>query len=87
VQVFDENGDLLTIWPTELIGPAFFYVDDEDIVYIPSATPAWSASSLSTVSSFMSSSQGEWSRVRRSSNMGGNSASDHEGARQPAPPC
>jgi DNA-binding beta-propeller fold protein YncE len=35
VQVFDQNGNLLTIWPTELIGPAFFYVDDEDIVYIP----------------------------------------------------
>jgi len=35
VQVFDLDGKLLTIWPTELIGPAFFYVDDEDIVYIP----------------------------------------------------
>jgi len=35
VQVFDLNGKLLTIWPTELIGPVFFYVDDEDIVYIP----------------------------------------------------
>ena len=35
VQVFDQNGDLLTIWPTALIGPAFFYVDGEDIVYIP----------------------------------------------------
>ena len=29
------GGNLQTIWPTELIGPAFFYVDDEDIVYIP----------------------------------------------------
>jgi streptogramin lyase len=35
VQVFDLDGKLITIWPTELIGPAFFYVDDEDIVYIP----------------------------------------------------
>ena len=35
VQVFDQSGKLLTIWPTELIGPAFFYVDDEDVVYIP----------------------------------------------------
>jgi len=35
VQVFDQQGELLTIWGTELIGPAFFYVDQEDIVYIP----------------------------------------------------
>ena len=35
VQVFDQNGKLLNIWPTELIGPAFFYVDPDDIVYIP----------------------------------------------------
>ena len=35
VQVFDQSGGLLGIWPTELIGPAFFYVDDEDVVYIP----------------------------------------------------
>jgi 3-oxoacyl-[acyl-carrier protein] reductase len=35
VQVFDLGGKLLTVWPTQLIGPAFFYVDDEDIVYIP----------------------------------------------------
>ena len=35
VQVFDQAGKLLNIWPTELIGPAFFYVDREDIVYIP----------------------------------------------------
>ena len=33
--VFDQNGKLLTVWPTELIGAAFFYVDDDDIVYIP----------------------------------------------------
>lgn len=35
VQVFDQSGNLLTIWPTELIGPAFFYVDQDDVVYIP----------------------------------------------------
>lgn len=35
VQIFDLDGNLQTIWPTELIGPAFFYVDDEDTVYIP----------------------------------------------------
>ena len=35
VQVFDQDGKLLTIWPTELIGPAVFYVDADDIVYIP----------------------------------------------------
>jgi DNA-binding beta-propeller fold protein YncE len=35
VQVFDQNGELLEVWPTELIGPAFFYVDDDDVVYIP----------------------------------------------------
>jgi sugar lactone lactonase YvrE len=27
VQVFDQDGKLLTIWPVELIGVAFFYVD------------------------------------------------------------
>jgi sugar lactone lactonase YvrE len=35
VQVFDQNGTVLEVWPTELIGPAFFYVDAEDTVYIP----------------------------------------------------
>ncbi len=35
VQVFDQNGKLLSVWSTELIGPAFFYVDDDDVVYIP----------------------------------------------------
>ena len=34
VQVFDQNGKLLLIWPTKLIGPAVIYVDAEDIVYI-----------------------------------------------------
>ncbi len=34
VQIFDQDGSLLDIWRTELIGPAFFYVDDEDVVYI-----------------------------------------------------
>ena len=35
VQVFDQQGALLTVWPTRLIGPAFFYVDPDDVVYIP----------------------------------------------------
>ena len=34
VQIFDQDGGLLEVWRTELIGPAFFYVDDEDVVYI-----------------------------------------------------
>ncbi len=35
VQVFDQSGKLLTVWPTKLVGVAFFYVDDDDIVYVP----------------------------------------------------
>jgi hypothetical protein len=35
VQIFDQSGKLLEVWPIELIGPAFFYVDPDDIVYIP----------------------------------------------------
>lgn len=35
VQIFDQDGRLLEIWPTRLIGPAFFYVDPDDIVYLP----------------------------------------------------
>jgi streptogramin lyase len=35
VQVFSQSGEFLSVWPTELIGPAVFYVDDDDIVYIP----------------------------------------------------
>jgi sugar lactone lactonase YvrE len=34
VQIFDQDGRLLTVWPTKMIGPAVFYVDDEDVVYI-----------------------------------------------------
>ena len=34
VQVFDQQGKLLHIWPTKLIGPAVIYVDADDIVYI-----------------------------------------------------
>jgi peptidylglycine monooxygenase len=34
VQVFDKNGELLTIWPTNLIGQAVIYVDAANIVYI-----------------------------------------------------
>ncbi|HXJ79670.1 MAG TPA: peptidyl-alpha-hydroxyglycine alpha-amidating lyase family protein [Candidatus Methylomirabilis sp.] len=35
VQVFDQQGHFLHAWPTRLIGPAVFYVDADDIVYIP----------------------------------------------------
>jgi DNA-binding beta-propeller fold protein YncE len=35
VQVFTQQGAFLNVWPTHLIGPAVFYVDAEDIVYIP----------------------------------------------------
>ena len=35
VQVFDQEGRFLHVWPTRLIGPAVFYVDAADIVYIP----------------------------------------------------
>ena len=34
VQVFTQDGEHLGIWPTEFIGPAVLYVDDDDIVYI-----------------------------------------------------
>ena len=30
MQVFDQQGTLLRIWPTSLIGPATFYVDDSE---------------------------------------------------------
>jgi sugar lactone lactonase YvrE len=35
VQVFDQRGTLLHVWPTRLIGPATLYVDAADVVYIP----------------------------------------------------
>ena len=35
VQVFSQDGEHISTWPTKLIGPAVIYVDDEDIVYIP----------------------------------------------------
>jgi len=34
VQVFDQSGRLLHVWPTAFVGPAVIYVDDDDIVYI-----------------------------------------------------
>jgi sugar lactone lactonase YvrE len=34
IQVFDQEGRLLEVWPTLLIGPAVMYVDDRDIVYV-----------------------------------------------------
>jgi DNA-binding beta-propeller fold protein YncE len=35
VQVFSQAGEFLSVWPTQLIGPAMFYVDNEDTMYIP----------------------------------------------------
>jgi len=35
VQIFDQGGALLGIWATPLVGPAVFYVDRDDCVYIP----------------------------------------------------
>jgi len=35
VQVFDQAGKFLHVWSTKLIGPAAFFVDADDIVYIP----------------------------------------------------
>ena len=35
VQVFNQEGKFLHVWPSPLIGPAAFYVDADDIVYIP----------------------------------------------------
>ena len=35
VQVFTQDGDYISTWPTKLIGPALFYVDSDDTVYIP----------------------------------------------------
>ena len=35
VQVFDQSGRFLHQWATPLIGPAVFYVDADDVVYIP----------------------------------------------------
>jgi streptogramin lyase len=35
VQIFSQDGAYLETWPTRLIGPAMFYVDADDVVYIP----------------------------------------------------
>jgi DNA-binding beta-propeller fold protein YncE len=35
VQVFDQEGQFQRVWPTKLIGPAVFYVDAQDIAYVP----------------------------------------------------
>ena len=35
VQVFTQEGEHITTWPTKLIGAALFYVDDKDTVYVP----------------------------------------------------
>jgi sugar lactone lactonase YvrE len=34
VQVFTQEGEHITDWPSKLIGPAVIYVDDEDIAYV-----------------------------------------------------
>ncbi len=34
IQVFDQEGGLLTVWPTRLVGPAVLYVDGRDVVYV-----------------------------------------------------
>ena len=34
IQVFDQEGRLLGVWPTRLIGPAVMYVDERDVVYV-----------------------------------------------------
>ena len=33
--MFTQQGEYISQWPTKLIGPAVFYVDEEDVVYIP----------------------------------------------------
>ena len=35
VQVFTQDGELITVWETELVGPAAFHVDEDDVVYVP----------------------------------------------------
>lgn len=35
VQVFTQDGEYISTWPSKLIGPALLFVDDEDTVYIP----------------------------------------------------
>ena len=35
VQVFTQDGEHISTWPTKLIGPALFYIDSDDIVYVP----------------------------------------------------
>ena len=34
VQAFSQDGRFLSTWPAEMIGPAVFYVDNEDVVYV-----------------------------------------------------
>ena len=35
MQVFTQDGGFINQWETKLIGPAAFWVDREDVVYIP----------------------------------------------------
>ena len=48
VQVFNQQGQFLHIWPTRLIGPAVFYVDAADVVYIPERSGVIRASARAT---------------------------------------
>jgi peptidylglycine monooxygenase len=34
IQVFGQDGKLLEVWRTKLIGPAVLYVDARDVVYV-----------------------------------------------------
>ena len=35
VQVFTQDGQFISVWETELVGPAAFHVDQDDVVYVP----------------------------------------------------
>ena len=35
VQVFTQDGEFTESWDTKLVGPAAFYVDGDDVVYVP----------------------------------------------------
>ena len=35
IQVFNQDGEHLTTWPTYLVGPAMAHIDRDDIVYVP----------------------------------------------------
>lgn len=35
VQVFTQDGEFVSEWPTKLVGPATLWVDNDDVAYIP----------------------------------------------------